>query len=442
MQPATRVRLPTGHPLALQLSQRSTVPVVLATALGYLLLLPPQLNATIGGSEIPPYRAFLIVASLYVLGSAARGRVRFAWPDACIGFAVGWICLAMSWTSPWQEALTASVAHLTDVGLAYFFARIAFRDLRDLRMFLIFMLPGLLVIGTIMALEAITATHIIQGSLSRLTGETFYYRSDPRLGLMRAQGPFPHPISAGIFFASFLPLYWLAGFKGWVKVAGTLASLCGFFSVSSAALLSLVASVGLLVYNWFTDRIANLSWRVFFILAGLFVFVAEFGTKSGTFSLLMRFGSLNTVSSYQRINIWYFGTQSVRKHRWFGIGYGDWERPVWMLDSVDNYWLLLAMRFGVLPSVLIALATVLAVILIMRRSKRSQGADQQIERGLAMSLSIFALGLISVAVWLSAQVWYFVLLGLTVSLASSVAQPHRHLMDARQVGRAGAGVVR
>ena len=387
------------------------------------MLLPPQFNASIAGSVLPPYRIFLIIAALYVLRSAAMGRMRPAWPDFFIGLTVAWIWLAMSLTSDMEEALTASIAHTTDLGLAYFFARMAFRDLRDLRMFLVLILPGVLLIGILVALESVTFTHIIQDTASKLTGKSFYYRSDPRMGLMRAQGPFAHPISAGVFLGSFLPLYWLAGFRGWMKVAGTVAALGSFFTVSSAASLSLAASIALLVYNWLTAKIANLTWRMFIIFASLFVFVAELGTGAGAFGLLMRFASFNAVSGYARVHIWNFGSKSVAKYPWFGIGYGEWERPVWLSDSVDNYWLLTAMRFGLLPSVCIGLATFLAVVLLMKKSTSSTGSDQQAERGVVMALAIFALGLVSVSVWLSVQVWYFVLLGITVSLAVGQRQP-------------------
>lgn len=397
------------------------MPVYLAAILGYLLLLPPQFNASIAGSAIPPYRFFLLVASLYVLGKAAGGRVRPTWVDLLIGLSIAWISLAMSITSDWQEALTASIAHAADIGLGYFFARMVFRDLRDFRMFLILMLPGVLIIGLLVMLESVTFSHIIQENASRLTGKPFVYRSDPRMGLMRAQGPFAHPISAGVFLGSFLPLYWLAGFKGHVKFGGVLAAFCSFFTVSSAALLSLAASGALLFYNWLTRHFVNVTWRLFFFFTGLFVFTAELGTNAGTFSLLMRFASLNSVSGYHRVNIWKFGSQSVEKHPWFGIGYGYWERPVWMTDSVDNYWLLQAMRFGFPASVMIGLATLIGVIMIMRKSERSTGRDQQAERGIAIAMSVFALGLVSVAVWLSVQVWYFMLLGMAVSLAAGPA---------------------
>jgi len=413
---------------AMRPSKSRDLSVYLAVILGYLMLLPPQLNMSILGSSIPPYRFFLIAAALYVLGGAMRGRLRFAWPDLAIIAAVAWICLAMSITSEWQEALTGSIAHITDIALAYLFARTAFRDLRDLRTFLILLLPGLLVTGVIMVLEAVTHTHIIQEAFSQLTGKPIVYGSTPRLGLMRAQGPFPHPILAGIFLSSFLSLYWLSGFKRWTRNLGAIAAICSIVTVSSATFLSLIAVIALLSYNWLSEKIANFTWSLFFVFFALFVFAAELGTKSGTFSLILRFASLNSMSGYFRILIWDYGTQNVAENPWFGIGYAEWTRPVWMSASIDNYWLLTAIRFGAPASILVGVATVATVVLIIRKSMSSQWLDQRLERGLAVAVTVFALGLMSVSIWLSAQVWFFVLLGLTVSLAqagqTTIRQPY------------------
>ncbi len=399
------------------------LPVYAAVVLGYLLLLPPQFNLVIAGSVIPPYRFFIAIASLYTIRQVVRGQISFCWADTAIVAAVVWICLAMSVSSPTEVALTGSIAHIADIGFSYFFARTVFRNLNDVRKFLILMLPVLTLTGIIMVIEAVTHTHIIQGIASALTGVPVDYRSSPRMGLLRAQGPFPHPISAGIFLSSFLPLYWLAGFKGWVRGMGIFAAMCSIVTVSSATLLSLVAGLGLLFYNWLTEKIANVTWKLFFIFSGLTTLALQLGTGPGVFGTFIRFASFNTASSYNRVLIWRYGTENVAQNPWFGIGYADWQRPVWMVASIDHYWLLTAIRFGLPASILIAIATLLGILMIIRTSMTSAGHDKTFQRGLAIAMAVFALGLISVSIWLSAQVWYFLLLGLIVSVAKTMAEP-------------------
>ena len=90
-----------------------------------------------------------------------------------------------------------------------------------------------------------------------------------------------------------------------------------------------------------------------------------------------------------------------------------------MVASIDHYWLLLAIQYGVMVPILIVLATVLAIFALIRRSTLSGAIDARFQRGIAIAFSVFALGAISVALWLEVQVWYFVLLGMTVSIANA-----------------------
>lgn len=408
---------------------RSQTPIYLAVILGYLLLLPPQLNVSIGGSVLPPYRFFLIPAALYVVSRGLRGNFRLVWPDYLMMAATAWVCLAIFMTTEAVEAFTTAVAQSVDIGLAYFFARAVFREPRDLRLFLLMLMPGLAVMGAIIIVESVTHTHILQPLFARLTGKFFLMMPDERLGLMRAQGGFPHPILAGIFMASFLPLYWMSGVRGWPKLIGIIASISSFFTVSSAALLALTAGMALMVYNWVSERVTNATWRLFFVGAAILTFATELGTNSGTFNLLMRYAALNSGSAYNRVLIWRYGTQNVRENPWFGLGYGDWERPDWMVGSLDHYWLLLAMQFGIIPPVLIAIAMIIAIIVLSRETVYGNLADRRLMRGLAIAMGVFGLGVISVSVWLSAQIWFFAMLGITVGIGSQAALRRSTVMD-------------
>ena len=391
--------------------------VYLAVALGYMLmLLPTQFNVGIYTTQIPPYRFLLLASMLFIMAQLFRKKVRLGWADLLVTVATGWIIVALFVTTEATEAFTSTVAQGADILIAYFFGRSTLRNLRDLRLLLLLMLPGVAFVGAVMTIESITHTHIIQGFASQITGKPLMYGSSPRLGLLRARGPFPHPIGAGIFLATFLPIYWLSGMRGWSRIIGIAASFASFFAVSSGALLALLGSLGLVFYNWLSERIANFTWQIFFVVAGIITFALELGTNSGTVSILIRISSLNSATGYGRVQIWRYGTENVEKNPWFGVGYGDWERPIWMPESIDNNWLMLAIQFGVLPPLLILAAVLLALIALSRRSITSNYIDRRFERAVAMSLAIFTFGGATVAFWGSIQVWFFVLLGIAVTL--------------------------
>ena len=397
----------------------SMLPVLAAVALVYSLLLPPQFYLNVGGSVITPFRLFLLVSSIYTASQLFSGRVRIVWPDILIIAATAWIALSLYITTGGTDALTASIAQVCDIGFAYLFSRCAFRSLRDVRIFLILLAPGLALMGGLIAIESVTKTNIVQLFFSSITGNPVTGRSTERMGLLRARGGFPHAILAGIFFASFLSLFALSGIRRMPWLLGIFASLMSFFTVSSAALLALVFGSGLIAYNWLSERIAQLSWKLFFFVSTLIILVLEGASDSSSFNLIIRYASLNSGSAYNRVLIWRYGTQNVEQAPWFGIGYADWERPSWMVASIDHYWLLLAIQYGVMVPILIVLATVLAIFALIRRSTLSGAIDARFQRGIAITISVFALGAISVALWLEVQVWYFVLLGMTVSIANA-----------------------
>ncbi len=427
-------RIDVSHGIARSRAKPNDRFVYFAIALGYLMLLPPQFNVTIYGSVIPPYRFFLLASPLLIVPAYILGRWKWVLPDSLMLVGTAWIWLALSMTTEPTDAFTSSVAMSTDIGLAYFFGRAAFRTLRDIRLFLLFMVPGLALMAIIVALESVLHRHLLQPFVGDLLGVPGRYLIDERIGLMRSRGPFPHPILAGIFFASFLPLYWLSGVRGWPRFVGIASSFMSFFTVSSAALLAITVSVLLISYNWLSQRVVNFSWRMFFAVSAIVIFALEFGTKSGSFNLIMRFASLNSYSAFNRVLIWRYGTMNVEKHPWFGIGYAEWERPHWMFSgSIDHYWLLLAIQYGLVPPVTLAASTILALLALNRRSMHEGYIDKMAIRGMVMALAVFALGIVSVSIWLSTQVWYHVMLGFCVSIGYNFAR--------EQVGfRPGYGV--
>jgi hypothetical protein len=411
------------------------LPLYLLVGLFYLMLLPEQANLEIGGVLLPPFRIFLIVTFLYLLMQAVRGTFRLTWPDVLIAFACGWVWLASYMTGSLTEAVIQGGAHTVDIGLAYLSARIAIRSPRDFRVFLILAAPGVAIMGTLVFLESISGRLIVQPLLAQLTGAPNRLGAEVRLGLTRGAASFPHPILAGIFLASFLPLYLMSGIRGWPRMVGAIGALGGFFTMSSAALLGLVMGAVTVLYEGLTRHFAQLNWRLFLMAMLALYAVVELTSNSGFFDLMARYASFNTVSAYTRVLIWEFGSQNVIDHPVFGIGYDDWERPSWMQwensFSVDNFWLLSAMRFGLPMAVPIALATFAAVAMLAVRSVEHSAIDARLLRGVAIALALFALGAISVALWMNALIWFFVLLGMAVSLGLPEARIADHRFAAR-----------
>jgi len=400
--------------------RESILRVNVAAVFVYLLFIPQQFNITIATIYLSPFRVYLLGATIYILSSAVRRSLRFAWPDLCIVLAVAWIWIASVVTS--GSMATGAVmggSHLVDIGLAYFLARATIQTPDDLRRLLILIFPVVAITGAIIAAEALSRTYLLQPLASAVTGQPMPLSYEIRKGLLRGSASFPHPILAGIVMASFLSLYFLSGIRSWPRILGVAAAIMGMFSMSSAAMLGVVIGGLLVAYEKVSERVSNLTWRLFLFFAAVLYIVIEFTSKSGFYSVLIRYASLNTGSAYNRILIWNYGTANIKRHPWFGIGYGDWERPDWMhWSTFDHYWLINPLRFGIPAGVLLLGATLIAIIMVMLNSRRLPPVDARLLRGVAISTAVFALGLNSVSLWLAALAWFYVLVGIAVSLGS------------------------
>ena len=63
--------------------------------------------------------------------------------------------------------------------------------------------------------------------------------------------------------------------------------------------------------------------------------------------------------------------------------------------------------------------------MVAMRSRSLPHVDARLLRAVAISLTVFALGAISVSLWLSVLVWFFMLLGIAVSLSSFYGEQGR-----------------
>jgi hypothetical protein len=85
--------------------------------------------------------------------------------------------------------------------------------------------------------------------------------------------------------------------------------------------------------------------------------------NSSPMQVLVRYLTFNRQASYMRILIFEWGVDNIISRPLFGFGSGDWTRPPGFPPSVDNFWLLIGMQFGV-PAMI---SLIIGVILITRR---------------------------------------------------------------------------
>ncbi len=430
-------RIPVGGPVPIRHdvraapvpARRSIFDILPVVLVAYSSLLPQEVRFEFAEQQIFPWRMVCLVLLPWVISRLARGRFPYRPADLWMFVGSGWMIISFVAVYGFGEGFVRGAALAFDVIVPYVIARVSIRDISDLRRLLVAFAPGIALVGAIMAVESISHQQIVKpfaasifGRLSRYEngvavglGRGFY---EIRLGLLRASGPFNHPILAGVFLAALLPLYWTSGLRRWPFYAGVAASLLSFFSVSSAAIFALALGVALLAYDIAGKYATFLTWRLMFALATAVLLFGQVVSEKGLSALLIRV-SLNPATGYFRRLIWHFGWISVEKHPWFGIGFKDYERHAWMVASVDNYWLLLAMRHGLITAFAFLAATIAAIYSVARMTRYVNRSDRKFLVGMGIAVFILAVAGFSVALFGPMASWYFMLLGAALSLRAN-----------------------
>ncbi len=348
-------------------------------AKAFLLSLLVPIYLPIGNLLLMPHRIVLLVLfvpfflRLFIRGRA--GPVLVAdWLLFCSAL---WAALALFVNhGATSMAIEGAGIHMIEFFGAYLIARVAIRNGEDFRrvvrmLFLIvaFLLP-------FAAAESITKRPVMLDLLPfssvGVTDMGF------RWGMRRAQTIFAHPILFGAFVSAGLGVFWYAlRPRGLRFIAAPLAAVATVFSLSTGALIAIVVQV--IFISWETIlRTLRARWRLFAALSvAAYIFIDLLSNRT-PFHVLVTYGTFSTGSAYNRIHIWNYGTDNVADNPIFGLGFNDWIRPPWMSPSVDNFWLLLTMRYGIPMFIMAAVA----LIIILRRVSRAElmNSDDRLAR--------------------------------------------------------------
>ena len=235
-----------------------------------------------------------------------------------------------------------------------------------------------------------------------------------RMGLRRAQVSFEHPILFGVFCsAAFGLAYYGYGLRQsrpgrWFRTIAAIGTT--FFSLSTGAYVSLAIQAAIIGWDMVTRKLRN-RWG---ILGGLFasayILVDAISNRTPA-EVFISYLTFNTGNSYNRVLIWKYGTAQVANTPWFGTGTtGDWARAEWMSSSMDNFWLVLAVRHG-LPAFLFFAAAFLTIVWRLGRCPVDDPKANQFRKGLVTSIIGVSLAICTVHLWNATYVFFIFLLG-------------------------------
>lgn len=366
-----------------------------------ILLFAPEAQVVVYGVTLPAYRLAVLGAIVPALWILARNRVVTAGPMDFAMVVIGfWILLSFMVVYGIERGFVRGTGLFIDTPLVYVIARASVRSPDELRRFLILCLPALVIAGGAMVIESVTGQLLVRPLFIRLFGSMRAYAggeatgalaiaTEFRLGLLRAYGPFNHPILAGAVMVGFLPLFYFSGLRSWPYILGLGVAVMGFFSLSSAAFLALMVACGGIAIYHVKPRFPSISWWMILSILGLLLLAVHVTATNGIIPVIARLTLTPHTADYRRA-IWEYGSISVAKHPWFGNGYNQWERLSWMIgDSVDAHFLLLAMRHGLVVPVLMLGGMIYAMIRLGLIMVRLSPRERNFMIGVNMTVMLY-----------------------------------------------------
>ncbi|WP_209507430.1 O-antigen ligase family protein [Ruegeria sp. HKCCSP335] len=367
----------------------------------------------LGNFRISPYRAYMIIAIVPVLVQWARGA---AGPVYTVDFLVILAALLMPISlfvnhgvaKQWEFSGILAIETLAP----YFIARVLVRDINSFRSFVRGAYIIIIVLLPFAVIESFTGRKIILDLFDVVFEVYKPANQEPRLGLNRAQVSMPHPILFGVFCSSAFALIWYSlGSKDslFKRVRrGSIVGAAVFLSLSAGAFMGVLIQGFLIFWDEIFKRKKSrwivLSVGVFFILTAL-----ELGSNRNVFQIIASELTFSKSSGYNRILIFTHAKDDILNSPIFGIGFRWWTRPLWLKGSVDNFWLLISLRYG-LPLFFTFFSMYLTVIIKTIRVPLV-GYSAGVRTGYVISLIGIGLAAFTVHLWESTYCLFLFLLG-------------------------------
>lgn len=381
----------------------------------FAMMLPTSVSLNLGGLRLSVYRMVLLVmflSMLLQLLTNQRGRLHIF--DGLVLAHCVWALLALIKWGGLAQGIESGGIYVVECAGAYLMGRLYIRSYED------FAAMARAYVGLVLATlvftipEALTGNHILHDSLAAVFGGPKAAYIEPRMGIERTFGPFDHPILYGVFSASAFSLAYfviaerkLSNFGNFSKVAGV--GLATFMSASGGPYVVLMAQMFVCTWERVLGAVRG-RWAALFSFFALVYLGIDLLSNRTPFHVFVEYLTFSKESAYNRILIFEYGTAEVARNPLFGIGLGDWIRPVWMSDSMDNFWLVTAVRFG-LPAFVLQVGLLLGIVWAVGTMPNFPPAWRRARHAWAFTLFGLSVAAATVHLWNALFVLFFFLIG-------------------------------
>lgn len=389
--------------------------LLLTTTQPYLLKVGPLV--------IGPYRLVLIIVSIPLILGWVQGKYggRIA-PDYLLLGYILWSFLSLIVNGQAGRIIEFGSSQVFDIFVAYLLGRAAIRCREDFYFFSKFFLGVLLFLLPFAFLESTQQLMILQDTFRKVPGLVVFQPTtltyEGRMGMKRAMTGITHPIVYGLmcstaFSLAIIALKYADGGTNFIKrLLWSMGSVGGaFFSLSAGALMGIILQLALIFWDLALGFLRS-RWKLLGWITAVTYVVLDIVGGRPPLVIMSRFVAFDPATAWNRYLIWQYGTAYVGRHQLFGGGVSfQWERLPWMPASIDNHWLLIAMRWGI-PGIALLLGMYFYILVrLLRTNLEHDPAAAAIRKALAFIFIGLFLQMGTVLVWQVAYSLILVMLG-------------------------------
>ena len=374
------------------------------------LLIPG--NFFLAGTQLSPNRVLLMLLFPFLAWRWLAGK---AGPpnavDILMLLSTAWLGLALT-VNHGIGTIPRSMIMCVEIFGGYLVGRMLIRNTADYRRFFVLLALAFVALLPFAVVEMLTGKNLIRPLFEAVfTIPPRQGNLGMRLGMVRAQTVFEHPILFGIVgsmaVANMLYIY-RHKFVRSVQLTAFFVFMV-FTTISSGPMLS----VGLQLAMTLWDRLLWFVRGRWFILAGCTLLALLVLSSAWEFHLLdfvIKNLTFNPQTAEGRLITLEYGGAEIARHPLFGIGLADWVRPWYKKFSVDNFWLNHAMRFG-LPSLLFLIAALGISCARIAMQSTLTPRESSYRTGYLITLAGVTLTLGTVYIWGATSVFVTIYIG-------------------------------
>lgn len=367
----------------------------------YLLMTVLPILFNVGSLVLSGQRVLLLLLIMPLTFKLLRGAYgRLIWTDYFFFLYILWATVAIAVNNPDRVLQNVGSTGIEFLG-GYLVGRAYIRSMDNFLALIRFLAILVCITFPFAVFETLTGRPILIELLGKIPGFTSVaiLNIEARMGLERSQVLFAHPIHYGLFCSAAFSLVFV-GLKGLISttrryLTAAIIGVCVFFSLSSGALLPILLQIFLIFWVYLLRDVRQ-RWVILLGIFSVIYVVIDLLSNRAPIGVFMSYATFSAHNAYWRGIIFEWGMMNVWANPIFGLGLREWVRPFFMRKgSVDNFWLLNAMQYGI-PGFLLLMTGYLPTLWWIGR--RNFDADPRL--------------------WLLRRAWMFTFAGLTLTLCT------------------------